>query len=430
MYMLRNRNSTYYARIYFPKSLILLGSPRELRFSLRTKQRNIAVDRSLVVIKSARELISSADPKISPDSLTRMIRVKLEEIASQDFQELSEPKMRVPSQDDEHHQCASNEISDIELLQKFIEFKQAEGIKAKNLDLLRSRVQSFIDMNKSNVAATTTRDAAEFLKSLYVKQLSLKTVKEYIAAVRQFYNWLVVMDYVTCNPFERVKIKSDRRLASEQRRKWSAKELKKLFAHENFTGVVGVNDSLINYQKKLEDYWIPHLLLFTGARVSEICQLHTSDVLERDGVWCISINENAGKTVKTKASIRYVPLHKELLNRGFLNYVNQRYEAQKNKLFDIKPYGKTQCWSAQFGKRFTKVLKAINLTGKDRPTLHGLRHTFIDAAQLVGIPENEVSDIVGHAKQSMTYGRYGKRVHVQRLDSALNKIQFELNSNT
>lgn len=429
MYLVRDRNSTYYSRVYFPKPLTERGCPKELRFSLKTKNRTTALDRSLVVLHCARALIASAGEKANPATLTRKIREQVSKVIANDFALLTAEKTKEkPAKTvlKPTYKTQANPKKKLDLLAQFIEFKKLEGVKNKSVGLLYSRVKVFVDGLKVQFDSVTTREANEFLMSLYSQELSLKTVREYIASVKQFYNWLVVMQFACGNPFDLIKVKSDTRLASEQRRRWSDKELLKLFSHNNFAGVIGSYHSKVNYQRKQQDFWIPYILLYTGARVSEICQLKTQDIVEKDGIWCISINEDGDKRVKTRASVRFVPLHKQLLNLGFLNYVNQRYEANNDQLFDIKPYGATQCWSEQFYKRFVKVQKELGMIGKDRPTLHGLRHTFIDAAQSAGIPENEVADIVGHTKQSMTYGRYGKRVDLQRLRKAVNRIEINI----
>lgn len=62
--------------------------------------------------------------------------------------------------------------------------------------------------------------------------------------------------------------------------------------------------------------------LYTGARLNEICQLQFDDIQEEDGIKFISINENDGKHVKTKAGIRKIPIHQELIKLGFWEFVN------------------------------------------------------------------------------------------------------------
>jgi hypothetical protein len=62
MYIFRNRNSTYYSRFYFPSQWVNFGYPKEVRFSLRTKERSVAIDRSLVLLQSARSMVSETTP--------------------------------------------------------------------------------------------------------------------------------------------------------------------------------------------------------------------------------------------------------------------------------------------------------------------------------------------------------------------------------
>ncbi|GAK84248.1 integrase [Vibrio ponticus] len=371
MYLLRDRNSTYYSRVYFPKPLVERGCPKEIRFSLKTKHRTTALDRSLVVLHCARALIAHEGERVNPASLTRKIREQVSKVIANDFallaSEKTEEKPAKTTAKPAHKTQANSKIQ-LDLLAQFIEFKKLEGVKNKSIGLLHSRVKVFVDGLKVQFDNVTTRDANDFLTGLYSQNLSLKTVRDYIASVKQFYNWLVIMQFAERNPFDLIKVKTDTRLASEQRRRWSDKELLKLFSHDNFVGVIGSDHARVNYQRKQQDFWIPHILLYTGARVSEICQLKTKDVVEKDGIWCISINEDGDKRVKTRASVRLVPLHKKLLSLGFLNYVNQRYEDNNDQLFDIKPYGMTQCWSEQFYKRFVKVQKELGMVGKDRPT--------------------------------------------------------------
>lgn len=53
-----------------------------------------------------------------------------------------------------------------------------------------------------------------------------------------------------------------------------------------------------------ERYWIPLLMLYTGARNEEIAQLHVADVVNIEGVWCVDINANSlDKSLKNKSEV-------------------------------------------------------------------------------------------------------------------------------
>ena len=47
--------------------------------------------------------------------------------------------------------------------------------------------------------------------------------------------------------------------------------------------------------------------------------------------------------------------------------------------------------------------------------MYGLRHTFIDELQQADVAEHIVAELVGHSKQGITFGRYGKRVNLSLL---------------
>ena len=58
--------------------------------------------------------------------------------------------------------------------------------------------------------------------------------------------------------------------------------------------------------------WVPFLDAYTGARVSELCQLRREDILQVDGIWCMKMDPEAG-SLKTASSERLVPLHPALV---------------------------------------------------------------------------------------------------------------------
>lgn len=428
MFLVKNRNSNYYCRICLPKKLRAIGYPSEMRFSLYTKNRQDAIDRNFVLASRIRYLINHHTSKVSPISFKELVQREISLIRDKLLDQILTESVPItyiqkpPAKSVKKEREETNQ----QLLDRFLVKKESEKITRKSLLLLKNRIRHFINYIHCSLSEVTVKKASNYHDQLNALDISSKSVREYISATRQFFNWLILNEVIESNPFTLVKVKRENKLASEERSRWTLKQLQALFQHPNFTHPIGQTASRVTYQRKLEDYWIPILLLYTGARAGEICQLLIKDIELHDNIWCLSINDNEPeKSLKTAASKRLIPIHNKLIELGFLEYVQMRRDSRQKGVFSIKPYGKTQSWSEPFCKRFYKLQNSIGMKSKSRPTVHGFRHTFIDQAQSIGISENEVADIVGHTKPTMTYGRYGKRLDIARLATFVNQIRFD-----
>ncbi|MBF4377403.1 integrase, partial [Vibrio anguillarum] len=124
--------------------------------------------------------------------------------------------------------------------------------------------------------------------------LSAKTVKEYIAANKQFFDYCERIELIEKNVFKAIKAPKSRvAKASQQRDRWQLKELKKLFSSSE-------------YRKKDAQFnWTTKIQLYHGCRPSEVCQLTTSDIQIIEGVPCITISDSeAEQRLKTSNALR------------------------------------------------------------------------------------------------------------------------------
>nr|WP_255771774.1 site-specific integrase [Microbulbifer guangxiensis] len=215
--------------------------------------------------------------------------------------------------------------------------------------------------------------------------------------------------------------------AKKKRSNLATDDLKALFSSEQYQ-----NASF----KHSYQYWVPLLLLYTGARVQEICQLHCHDVKQVNGIWVLDINEDsATKKTKTLTSVRQIPIHQELLDLGFLEFVDSvRHKRRGGKqLFVDLTYTaqhgfarKYQRWSLGEGSRpgfFQQAgMKRDTLDRKDN---HAFRHTLTSALQEVGIPTELRSAITGHKMASGSENTtYSHSQMLQLKQEALHKISF------
>ena len=138
----------------------------------------------------------------------------------------------------------------------------------------------------------------------------------------------------------------------------------------------------IDRDKTPEMFWIPLILLFTGARSNEACMLRCEDIQLTDNIWTINFYNKLEHNQRTKnGKDRQAPIHQQLIDLGFIVYVSALKSISQNMLFrDIRLYrGK---WNVYFGKDFNRTFKLKFLVGYDKELLaekdlHSFRKNFI-----------------------------------------------------
>jgi integrase len=247
---------------------------------------------------------------------------------------------------------------------------------------------------------------------------STTTLNKLIDRASMLFKWAVRNGYMESNPAEGMMLKKSKR-DDEERQVFSSDDLQRLFHSREFL----TDRHLHSYC-----FWTPLLGLFTGCRLEEICQLDLDDIMERRGVWGIDINENGDKRVKTKAGIRFVPLHPFLVNDlRFLQYVEHLRSKGQTRLFpELK-----KCrdgYSHSVSHWFARYRKRCGVTDEGK-VFHSFRHTFIDTLkQNPQVTDSHmIAELVGHEVGSITTGRYGKRYQPQVLfDHVIKKLNYDI----
>ena len=70
----------------------------------------------------------------------------------------------------------------------------------------------------------------------------------------------------------------------------------------------------------------------------EIQQLRFKDIRQVEGYWVFDINKaDKGNRLKNRPSIRLLPIHSQLIDLGFLNWVNAQRAGQdeSDRLFPL-----------------------------------------------------------------------------------------------
>lgn len=418
MYLFRQPNSVYYTRVAIPTSLQKNGFPKEIRLSLVTRDRRTAYKRNLDQTKVIFELFELAQTKSLPfpdfkqklNAEINKLRVSFNKqtvdgdstcrLLSETYE--PKPKKQIP---------AINSDS----LDRFIESKRLEKVTNLTLKQLKQRNGDFLKfVEQLEGSSITSSVAMAYRDELLGRGLSHKTLRDYFAAIKQFMNWCVVQELINTNPFSHVKLPTKSSSSHSQRQRWGENELPRLFSSQAFQ------------EQGLSFQWATKVMMLHGCRPSEACQLRVADIHIDSPVPIISFTDSGEQQhLKNVSSKRQVPIHKRLLESGFLDYVKARQQQKQAQLFDFIPRGKDLDWSKDFRDIMGDVLTACGFKAGIRPTAYSFRHTFVDELKQANIEEHLVAQIVGHKNASMTYGHYGKQLPVEKLVDAVNAFTLK-----
>lgn len=266
------------------------------------------------------------------------------------------------------------------------------------------------------------KSIAELLEMNITEPLSKRTVESKIITASAFSKWCIDEGYLETNYFANKAPKGVKQKRSTRDR-YTEEELQQIFDCEEY-----VNDTF----KKSYQFWSIPLALYTGARQSEIGGLLVKDVFQRDGIWCIGINEvGQGKSIKTDAGMRIVPLHPVLINQlKFVEYVQRlraKGEAQVFPDLNIK----NGAWGQKISEWFSKFKKktGIKLGSNGRQKdFHAFRKTFLTQCKFQGVKTELAEQCVGHAGKSMSYDYYADDYPIKILfEEIMLKLSFEIN---
>ncbi len=246
-------------------------------------------------------------------------------------------------------------------------------------------------LGHDDAGRVTAEDLIHWKAALIQQGRSPKTIRDAkLAPIRAIFRCAFNNRYLPVNPAERITIEIRAR-AGQGIRSFGDEE-----AFRILTAASLETDPVRR--------WVPWLCAYSGARISEVCQLRAEDVREVEGVWAIRFDPEAGP-LKNKNSERLVPLHSEVIEAGFLEFAKA---VQSGPLF-------TTLSPDKFGKRGgngTKVIgRWVRSLGIKDPRIspsHSWRHQFKTLARRHDLALDLVDAMTGHAQRTVAagYGEY------------------------
>ena len=144
-------------------------------------------------------------------------------------------------------------------LAQFIEAKTSEGIQHKSVGQLQIRIQAFVTWAKSHKVDERTPCLAQDYRNALLRKpdLSFKTKSDYLAALKQFFRWCVILDYCSRNLFDGLTAgKRPVGRADDDRGRWHRPQLAQLYAS------LRSKQSQKGKKLKPQDFWVPLLCLY------------------------------------------------------------------------------------------------------------------------------------------------------------------------
>jgi integrase len=263
--------------------------------------------------------------------------------------------------------------------------------------------QLAIYLGHNDASRLTADDLIRWKASLIEGGLKAKTIRDgKLAPVRAILQWGVDNRLLIQNPGERVTIDLKAKLV-DRKRGYSDDEARKVLK-----AALEQTDTLHR--------WVPTICAYTGARVSEVCQIRAEDILQIENVWCVRFAPEAG-SLKNAGSERAVPLHPALIDQGILKLAQK---ARSGSLF-------TKASPDRFGSRGGNGAKIIarwvRSLGLDDPRIspnHSWRHRLRTLGRRYGLATDILDAITGHQRKTVA-DRYGE-FPIQALDREIRKI--------
>lgn len=278
--------------------------------------------------------------------------------------------------DEEENYIMENE----RLLSIFLKAKSLEGCSIKTLEAYEHQVSKFLEFTQKPLSKITVDDVREYV---YFKQNIDKISNSYADTIRRYLNttfqWLSDEGYIMGNPMITIKKIRSKKTVKKPFTPLETEKLREYFLTHG------------NKLTRLRNVAIFELLLSSGVRVNELCELNRSQVNLEDCSMIVF-----GKGAKEREVYFNVKAQKALKD-----YLDNRMDSYPCL------FKSTKCTEKNVDCRLTvnalerTVREAGKRTGvKAHP--HKFRRTFATSLLSKGVPLEQVKTLLGHSNIETT----------------------------
>jgi hypothetical protein len=304
---------------------------------------------------------------------------------------------------------ASEPITFESMIPKWAKLTNAPKKGIQNMDTKSGRFADWLGHDDmAQVTFENCRDYRDFL--IEEGELAATTILTHVKALKRLFGYAYENDHLPANPWQRVKFKAG---DGEARDDFSPEERRLILT------LARDADPVIR--------WCNWLSSFNAARLSEIVDADTRDIVVEEGVPVMKIRRkfrSPDQRLKTKESTRTVPLHSAVLAEGFLNYVGSVGDGPLFPQLSLDTYG------GRAGKVTSPISKwlrnVVGITDPNKP-FYSHRHTAISFLRNTRTPDGHPAVkedveryLCGHSGKG-AHAAYGKQ-WIETLKAAIEVI--------
>ncbi|MBB4798615.1 integrase [Brevundimonas bullata] len=293
--------------------------------------------------------------------------------------------------------------------------KPIRSITRADIREVRTLLQRVPKFATRRYPGLTLSEAAERADEDGGERIAPTTVNTYLQNLAAVFNWAVGEELLDRNPAQGMALSAS---PNVQRRGFTTEELQRLF-----NGMAPLAEGEQPWR-----FWIPALALFSGARAGELAALRKADFVIIDGVQCMRFTKFddrgrriEGRSLKTEASARTVPIHRAVLDAGLMDYVATLADHSGLAFPSLQP-GPDGKASHYLSKWFGDFRQDMGV-GDPATPFHSFRHGFRDATREAGIP-GEIADMLGGWTTQGIATQYGNKGRVALLSRELAKVSY------
>lgn len=251
-------------------------------------------------------------------------------------------------------------------------------IKAYKIDLMQFETFS---RNKSDYMSKECIES--FLSELQSKQYAVKTLKRKVASLKAFFSYLNDEEIVLLNPFNKIKIKLREPIVLPKT--ISMKNLSILFNYiEDNLEEVKIHS--YRYKETVRDRLILELLITTGIRVSELCDLRKNDIM---------FSMNMIKIYGKGSRERIIPIYYHTLIDAIQLYLDVFSEELIQSEYFFLNKRKKRLSTQSVRNMLKKYCVLLNINQNITP--HMFRHTFATMLLDQDVDCRYIQRILGHS---------------------------------